>query len=95
VSGRRVGGERVAGAARGAALGAIREERTTSSEREVDDLTESAARAGAVAGGMRQREARRGTRREAHAVTAADKQPQAAYSQAFSSCMTAKGYTVQ
>jgi hypothetical protein len=90
-----VHGERLAGAARGAALGAVREGRTTSSEREVDDLTETAARAGAVAGGARQREARRDERRQTQAAEATHSQQQPAYAQAFASCMTAKGYTVQ
>jgi hypothetical protein len=73
----------------------VREGRTDSDEREVDDLTESAARAGAVAGGMRQRGERREGRRHTQEAQAAAGQQQSAYSQAFSACMTAKGYTVQ
>jgi hypothetical protein len=84
-------GERVRGAARGAAAGAVREQRTDADEREVEDLTESAARLGAVAGGARQRQDRRESRRD----TQAAKQGQAAYVDIFSGCMTARGYTVQ
>lgn len=90
-----VGGERLKGTARGAALGAARTERTDASEREVEDLTEGAARLGGVAGGARQREARRDNRRETEAAEATAAQQQQAYAQIFTSCMTAKGYTVQ
>ncbi|HRY23747.1 MAG TPA: hypothetical protein P5558_05255 [Geminicoccaceae bacterium] len=88
-------GQRARGAARGAAAGAVREQRTDSSEREVDDLTESAARAGAVAGGMRQRGERREQRRHTQQAEAATASQQSAYFQAFGACMTAKGYSVR
>ena len=88
-------GGRLRGAARGAAGGAIRESHTDADEREIEDLTESAARAGAAAGGARQRGERREDRRDAQAAEAAYAQQQAAYNQVFTSCMTAKGYTVQ
>ena len=86
-----VRGERVRGAARGAALGAVREQRTDADEREIEDLTESAARLGAVAGGSRQRQDRRETRRETQATAEAE----AAYDDSFRGCMTARGYTVE
>lgn len=90
-----VAGERVRGAARGAALGAVRESHTDAADREVEDLTESAARVGAVAGGARQRGERREDRRETQAAEATDAEQQAVYDEVFAGCMTAKGYTVQ
>jgi hypothetical protein len=92
---RPVAGERVRGAARGAAAGAIREENTDAADREVKDLTESAARLGAAAGGARQRTERREVRRQTQAAQASSADKHAAYNQVFTSCMTAKGYTVQ
>ena len=88
-------GERARGAARGAAMGAVRESRTDASDREVEDLTEGAARLGAAAGGARQRQDRREARQETQAAEATYAQQQAAYTQVFTSCMTAKGYAVQ
>jgi hypothetical protein len=88
-------GGRARGAARGAAMGAVREGRTDADEREVEDLTDSAARVGAAAGGMRQRGDRREERRETQAAEANQAEQQARYQQVFSSCMTAKGYAVQ
>ena len=70
----------------------MREQHTDAGDREVEDLTESAARAGAAAGGMRQRQERREDRRD---TAAADAQSEAAYWQSFNTCMTSKGYTVQ
>jgi hypothetical protein len=86
-----VRGERLRGAARGAAAGAVREQRTDADEREVEDLTEGAARLGAVAGGARQRQDRRESRQETEAAA----QGQAAYDDIFRGCLTARGYTVQ
>jgi hypothetical protein len=88
-------GGRVAGAARGAAVGGMRERHTDAGDREIEDLTESAARAGAAAGGMRQRQDRREDRRDTAAADDAYAQSEAAYWQSFNSCMTNKGYTVQ
>jgi hypothetical protein len=90
-----VAGERARGAARGAAAGAVRESHTDAADREVEDLTEGAARLGAAAGGVRQRTERREVARETQAAEATYANQQAAYNQAFTSCMTAKGYTVQ
>ncbi len=90
-----VAGERARGAARGAAAGAVRESNTDAADREVEDLTEGAARLGAAAGGARQRTERREVARETQAAEATYTQQQTAYNQAFTSCMTAKGYTVQ
>lgn len=90
-----VAGQRLAGAARGAAAGAVREERTDRDEREYKDAVGAGAKAGAVAGGVRQRQNRRESRRENRQQEQAYSQKQAAYQQAFSACMTARGYTIQ
>ena len=90
-----VAGERLRGAARGAAAGAVRESHTDAADREVEDLTEGAARLGAAAGGVRQRTERREVARETQAAEATSAQAQATYNQVFANCMTAKGYAVQ
>jgi hypothetical protein len=90
-----VAGQRLAGAARGAAVGAVREQRTDAEDREVEDVTEAGARAGAVAGGVRQRQGRRESRRDAAQEQQAQAQLESAYSEAFRACMTTKGYVVQ
>jgi hypothetical protein len=91
----RMGGQRLAGAARGAAIGGIREQRTDADEREFDDAAEAGARAGAVAGGMRQRQEGRASRRDAAQEQQAQAQTESAYTEAFKACLTAKGYAVQ
>ena len=91
----RRGGQRLAGAARGAAAGAIREQRTDADDREFEDATEAGARAGAVAGGVRQRQDRRESRREAAEAQQTQAEMESAYNQAFKACLTAKGYAVQ
>jgi hypothetical protein len=88
-------GQRLAGAARGAAVGAVVEGTTSKSEREIEDPSQSGARAGAVVGGSRQRQDRRATRRETQQQQATQSQQQAAFSQSFNACMAARGYTVQ
>ena len=88
-------GERIKGAARGAAIGGVREQTTDKDEREVEDASEAGAKAGAAAGGVKQRQGRRDTRKETAQQEAANSQKQAAYQQAFSACMAARGYTVQ
>ncbi len=88
-------GQRLAGAARGAALGALREQTSDADDREIEDVTEAGAKAGVVAGGARQRQGRRETRRETSQEAEAQAQLANAYSQAFTVCMTAKGYAVQ
>jgi hypothetical protein len=85
-----VAGQRLAGAARGAAVGAVREQRTDAEDREVEDVTEAGARAGAVAGGVRQRQGRRESRRDAAQEQQAQAQLESAYSEAFRACMTTK-----
>ena len=90
-----VAGERLHGAARGAAAGAVRERHTDAADREVEDLTEGAARLGAAAGGSRQRQDRREVRRETQAAEATYAEQQAAYNHVFTSCLTAKGYAVR
>lgn len=90
-----VAGQRLAGAARGAAAGAVREERTDKEDREYEDAVGAGAKAGAVAGGVRQRQDRRESRRENRQQEQAYSQKQAAYQQAFTACMTARGYIVQ
>jgi hypothetical protein len=92
---RPMAGQRLAGAARGAAAGAIVEGRTDKSEREIEDPSEAGARAGAVVGGSRQRQDRRENRRATQEQQAAQSQRQAAYGQSFNACMAARGYTVQ
>ena len=91
----RQGGQRLAGAARGAAAGAIREQRTDAEEREFEDATEAGARAGVVAGGVRQRQDRRASRRDAAQEEQAQAEMESAYQQAFEACLTAKGYVAQ
>ena len=88
-------GQRLAGAARGAAAGAVVENNTSKSEREIENPSEAAARAGAVVGGSRQRQGRRENRRETEQQQAAQSQQQAAFGQSFNACMAAKSYTVQ
>lgn len=88
-------GQRLAGAARGAARGTVVEGATDKSEREIEDPTAAGAKLGAAAGGARQRQERRETRRETQQQQQAQAQKQAAYTQSFTSCMAAKGYTVQ
>ena len=88
-------GQRLAGAARGAAAGAVVENNTSKSEREIENPSEAAARAGAVVGGSRQRQGRRENRRETQQQQAAQSQQQAAFGQSFNACMAAKSYTVQ
>lgn len=90
-----VRGQRLAGAARGAALGGIREQTSDAEDREVEDITEAGAKAGAVVGGARQRQGRREGRREAAQEQGAQAQMADAYGHAFTACMTAKGYAVQ
>jgi hypothetical protein len=86
-----VRGQRLAGAARGAALGGIREQTSDAEDREIEDVTEAGAKAGVVVGGSRQRQARREARREQQTQA----QMADAYNQTFTTCMTAKGYDVQ
>ena len=88
-------GQRLAGAARGAAVGAVREQRTDADEREFDDATEAGARAGAVAGGVRQRQEPQEAHREAAQQQQAQADMESAYSETFKACLTAKGYVVQ
>jgi hypothetical protein len=88
-------GQRAAGAARGAALGAVRAQTTDKGEREIDDPTAAGARAGAVAGGVRQRQARRERAVATRQQQAAQQQAEAAYGQQLAACMQARGYTVQ
>lgn len=88
-------GQRVKGAARGAAAGAVREERTDKDEREHEDAVGAGAKAGAVVGGSRQRQDRRDSRQDTAQEQKAYSQKQVAYQQAFTACMTARGYTVQ
>jgi hypothetical protein len=92
---RPVAGQRVAGAARGAAAGAVRTQQTDKEDREIDDVTGAAARAGAVAGASRQRQERRQTAAQAQRQQQDLSQRQAAYNQAFVACLSAKGYQVQ
>jgi hypothetical protein len=90
-----VAGQRVAGAARGAAAGAVVKGVTDESDREIEDPTKTGARAGAVVGGSRQRQGRRENRRDAQQQQAAQSQQQASFSQGFATCMAASGYSVQ
>jgi hypothetical protein len=90
-----VAGQRVAGAARGAAAGAVVKGVTDERDREIEDPTKAGVRAGTVVGGSRQRQGRRENRRETQQQQAAQSQQQAAFSQSFNACMAAKGYTVQ
>jgi hypothetical protein len=88
-------GQRLTGAARGAAAGAVREERTDQHEREYEDAVGAGAKAGAVTGGVRHRQDRREARRETAGEEKAYNQKQAAYQQAFSACMAARGYNME
>jgi hypothetical protein len=90
-----VAGQRLAGAARGATAGAIREETTDERERELEDPSESLARAGAVSGGVQQRQARRENRQATQQQQANLQQQQQAFMQEVGSCMQSRGYTVQ
>lgn len=89
------GGQRLAGAARGAALGAVRTQTTGKNDRAVENVTGTAAAAGAMAGGARQRQDRRQQAAQTQQQQQAYAQRQAAYNQGFSACMTAKGYRLQ
>ena len=88
-------GQRAAGAVRGAAAGAVVGAVTDQSEKETEDLVKGSAALGAVSGGRKQRKERRAQRSAAEEQTAQTEQLQAAYLNAFSSCMTGKGYTIQ
>ena len=90
-----VAGQRVAGAARGAAAGAVVKGVTDQEDREIEDPTKSGARAGAVVGGSRQRQDRRTNRRDTRQQQTTQSQQQAAFNQSFGACMAGKGYTVQ
>ena len=94
-SNRPVAGQRVAGAARGAAAGAVVKGVTDQEDREIEDPTKSGARAGAVVGGSRQRQDRRTNRRDTRQQQTTQSQQQAAFNQSFGACMAGKGYTVQ
>ncbi len=89
------GGQRLAGAARGAAVGGIRTQTTSKNDREVENVTGAAAAAGAMAGGARQRRDRRQQTAQTQQQQQAYGQQQSAYNQAFASCMTARGYRLQ
>lgn len=84
-------GQRAAGAVKGAAAGAVAGAVTDQSERETEELVKGSAAVGAVTGGRKQRKGRR----EQRADAAQNEQLEAAYFDAFSACMTARGYSVQ
>ena len=84
-------GQRAAGAVKGAAAGAVVGAVTDQSERETEDLVKGSAAVGAVSGGRKQRK----ERREQRAASAQNEQLETAYFDAFSTCMTARGYSVQ
>ena len=90
-----VRGQQLAGAARGAALGGIREQTSDAEDREVEDVTEAGAKVGVVVGGARQRQGRREARQQAAQEQEAQAQMANAYGLAFTACMTPKGYAVQ
>ena len=92
---RPMAGQRLAGAARGAAAGAVVEGVREKDDRELDNPSQAGARAGAMVGGSRQRQDRREYRRETQQQQAAQSQQQAAFGQSFNACMAAKSYTVQ
>ena len=92
---RPMAGQRLAGAARGAAAGAGVEGVRDSDDRELDNPSQAGARAGAMVGASRQRQDRREYRREARQHEAAQSQKQAAFAQSFGACMAARGYSVQ
>lgn len=89
------GGQRLAGAARGTAVGGIRTQTTSKNDRAVENVTGAAAAAGAMAGGARQRQQRRQQTAQTQQQQQAQAQRQTAYNQAFVGCMTAKGYLLQ
>jgi hypothetical protein len=88
-------GQRLAGAARSAAAGAVVEGLTDKGDRELDNPSQAGARAGAMVGASRQRQDRRAYRRETRQQQAAQSQQQAVFTQNFGACMASKGYTVQ
>jgi hypothetical protein len=87
--------QRAGGAVKGAAAGAVVGAVTDQSERETEDLVKKSAAVGAVSGGRKQRKGRREQRAATEEQAAQDEQLEASYLGAFSSCMTAKGYSVQ
>jgi hypothetical protein len=88
-------GQRLAGAARGATVGAVRTQTSSKNDRAVENVTGAAAVAGAMAGGARQRQDRRQSAAQTQQQQQAYAQRQAAYNQSFAACMTAKGYRLQ
>jgi hypothetical protein len=92
---RPMAGQRLVGAARGAAAGAVVKGVTDEDDREIEDPTKASARAGAVVGASRQRQDRREYRRETRQQQATQSQQQAVFDQSFGACMSSKGYTVQ
>jgi len=73
----------------------VRTQTSSKNDRAVDNVTGAAAVAGAMAGGARQRQERRHQAAQTQQQQQAYAQKQAAYDQAFTACMTAKGYQAQ
>jgi hypothetical protein len=86
-------GQRVAGAARGAAAGKVVSNVTKDSE--TDDAMGAGAKLGVMKGGAEQRQGRREQRQQTQQQQAQVQQQASAYNDALSACLQSRGYSFQ
>jgi hypothetical protein len=86
-------GQRVAGAARGAAAGKVVSNVTKESE--TSDAKEAGAKLGVMKGGAEQRQGRREQRQQTQQQQAQVQQQTSAYNDALSACLQSRGYSFQ
>ena len=86
-------GQRVAGAARGAAAGKVASNVTKESE--TSEAKEAGAKLGAMKGGAQTRQGRREQRQESQQQQAQTQQQASAYNNALSACLQSRGYSFQ
>jgi hypothetical protein len=86
-------GQRVAGAARGAAAGKVVSNVTKESE--TSEAKEAGAKLGVMKGGAEQRQGRREQRQQTQQQQAQVQQQSSAYNNALSTCLQSRGYSFQ
>lgn len=86
-------GQRIAGAARGAAAGKVISNVTKESE--TSEAKEAGAKLGVMKGGAEQRQGRREQRQQAEQQQAQAQQQASAYDNALSACLQSRGYSFQ
>jgi hypothetical protein len=86
-------GQRIAGAARGAAAGKVVSNVTKESE--TSEAKEAGAKLGVMKGGAQQRQGRREQRQQAEQQQAQAQQQASAYDNALSACLQSSGYSFQ